>query len=85
MQACTCSGRSRGGEGRGGGRPRIFIPNGGPKDDKKVWGPGGGGGGGGAYPPPPPPPFSTDAYKNIMNIAWACQACVFLELQFILN
>ena len=86
MQACTCSGRSRG--GAGGPRPPLLLDQTEAKRPEKNFLE--------AAPPPPPPPLSTDAYKNIMNIdrcklnvpikgAWACQACVFLELQFILN
>ena len=81
MQACTCSGRPRG--GAGGPGPPLFLDQTEAKRAEKIfWRLG--------------PPFSTDAYKNIMNTkrckrnvpskgAWACQACVVLELQFILN
>ena len=75
------SGRSRGGAG-GAEPPLTFRPNWGQKAWKNFL--------------ETAPPLSTDAYKNIINIdrcklnvpikgAWACQACVFLELQFILN
>lgn len=74
------SGRSRG--GAGGARPPLLLDQTEAKRPEKIFG--------------RLPPLSTDAYKNIMNIdrcklnvpikgAWACQACVFLELQFILN
>ena len=70
------------GRGRGPRPPLTFRPNWGQKAWKNFL--------------ETAPPLSTDAYKNIMNIdrcklnvpikgAWACQACVFLELQFILN
>ena len=77
------SGRSRG--GAGGARPPFLLDQTVAKRPEKIF-----------LQTAPPPPLSTDAYKNITNIhrcklnvpikgAWACQACVFLELQFILN
>ena len=81
MQACTVADP---GEGQGGPGPPYCYTKLRPKGLKKI------------FWRLPPPPLSTDAYKNITNIdrcklnvpikgAWACQACVFLELQFILN
>ena len=79
MQACTVQGR-----GRGAGPPLLLDQTEAKRPEKNF------------LETAPPPPLSTDAYKNIMNIdrcklnvpikgAWACQACVFLVLQFILN
>ena len=80
MQACTVADP---GEGQGGQSPPLLLDQTEAKRPEKKF-------------LETAPPLSTDAYKNIMNIdrcklnvpikgAWACQACVFLELQFILN
>ena len=83
MQACTVADP---GEGQGGpGPPLLLDQTEAKRPEKNFFG-----------DCPPPLPLSTDAYKNITNIdrcklnipikgAWACQACVFLALQFILN
>lgn len=81
MQACTVADP---GEGQGGPGPPLLLDQTEAKRPEKI------------FLQTAPPPLSTDAYKNITNIhrcklnvpikgAWACQACVFLELQFILN
>ena len=82
MQACTVADP---GEGQGGPGPPLLLDQTEAKRPEKFF-----------WETAPPSPLSTDPYKNIMNIdrcklnvpikgAWACQASVFLELQFILN
>ena len=81
MQACKVADP---GEGQGGPGPPLLLDQTEAKRPEKN------------FLETAPPTLSTDAYKNLFNIdrcklnvpikgAWACQASVFLELQFILN